>query len=69
MRSTHIVIGVAAWLGIGLAVVKLADVPESTLAWWLWLGLPGLLAVGGLAFIFATVVVLLVMSFAYPPHR
>ena len=69
MRSTHIVIGLAAWLGIGLAVVKLAAVPESSVAWWLWLGLPGLLAVGGAAISFALVVVLLALSFAHPPHR
>lgn len=69
MRSTHIVIGVAAWLSIGLSVVKLAAIPESTLAWWLLLGLPGLLAVGGAALCFTLVVVLLALSFAYPPHR
>ncbi len=69
MRTSHIVIGLATWLGIGLSVVKLAGVPESALAWWLWFGLPGLLVVGGMAISFALVVILLALSLAYPPHR
>jgi len=69
VRTSHIVIGLATWLGIGLSVVKLAGVPESSLAWWLWFGLPGLLVVGGMAISFVLVVMLLVLSFANPPHR
>ena len=69
MRSTHIVIGLGVWLGIGLSVVKLGAVSESSLAWWLWFGLPGLLVIGGMAISFALVVILLALSFAYPPQR
>ena len=69
MRSTHVACGLAGWLCIGLAVVLLAEIPEDSLAWWLWLGLPGLLVGTGLVLAFAVIALALYLSFTGPSRR
>lgn len=69
MRVVHIVYGLAAWLSIGLAVVVFAGLTEGSLAWWLCLGVPGLLAAAGLFFSLLAAAMALYLALAFPSRR
>lgn len=65
--STRYILFLAAWLQAGLFAHAILHVTPGSMAWWMLLGLPGLLVLATLAAVAVVGVIGLAIGFSQPP--